>query len=236
MSSGDATSSVAGAMSAHILAQEITARNLANVATPGFKRNVAVFEAASPGEEETTPTLSGVRVDFSPSALLPTGGALDFAIEGEGFFTVATEGGLRYTRNGQFRLDENRVLVTQDGSPVLGENGEMQIPDDAGLITVSRDGELRAGDAVIGRFQITAFERPELLQQTGHCEFMDAGSANPAPAAAYAVHQGFLESSNVQPVVELVRMIASLRDYEACARSLRSIEDSASKLYAWAGA
>jgi len=237
MEVNDATGSVADSMNAHILAQEITARNLANVATPGFKRNVAVFEASSAGgDAETRPALSAVRVDLSPSSLLPTGGTLDFAIEGQGFFTVASPDGLRYTRNGQFRLNENRVLVTQNGSPVLGENGEIQIPDGTDLVTVSRDGELRAGEAVIGRFQITKFERPELLRQTGNCEFVDTGSAVPSAAASYAIHQGFLESSNVQPVVELVRMIASLRDYEACARSLRSIEDSANKLYAWARA
>jgi len=232
-----AAQSIAGAIDAYMTAQEVAARNLANVTTPGFKRNIALLEAVVPeGQDPQTPvpTLTGVRIAFGQGDLAPTYGDLDLAIQGEGFFTVDTPDGLRYTRNGRFRLDENRVLVTQDGFPVLGQDGQIQVPQTAGALVVSRSGEVRADGVPLARLRITAFENPEQLQQAGRSLFADPGAAGPVEAASYEVHQGFVERSNVQPIEELVRMIALFRDYEACVRSLSSIEDSAGKLYAWA--
>ncbi len=231
------TQAIAGAIDAYMTAQEIAARNLANATTPGFKRNIALLESVvEDGQSPDTavPTLTGVRIAFAQGDLAPTYGDLDFAIQGEGFFTISTPDGLRYTRNGRFRLDENRILATQDGFPVLGQGGEIQIPDQAEPLIVSRSGELRIGTVVVGRLQVTAFEKPELLLQAGGSQFTDSGSAGPVQAASYEVYQAFIERSNVQPIGELVRMIALFRDYEACVRSLKSIEDSASTLYAWA--
>ena len=229
------TQAVSGAMNAHIQLQEIAARNVANVDTPGFKRNIALMQAEA-GQEQTQPTIEQVEVDFSQGPLRPTNNQLDLAIRGDGFFTIGTPQGLRYTRNGQFCLNENRVLVTQNGSPVLSDNGEIRLPDTAETIRVSESGEVRVGDSMLGRLQITAFDNLQMLRQAGSGEFIDEGAAGPRPAVNARVEQGFFEASNVRPIEEMVRMLASLRDFEASARSLRSIEDTAGKLYAWARA
>ena len=233
----DGTQIVAGALDAHIRVQEIAARNVANIVTPGFKRNIALLESADGtdgGETTDTPAVTGVRLDLSQGALLPTGNALDFAIQGRGFFTVQGENGVRYTRNGNFRLDENRILVTQNGARVLGEAGEIQVPETDSDVMLTPEGVLRAGEQSVARLQITDFDHPELLRQSGSCEF-DGDSAAPKPAAGHKLYQRHLEASNVEPINELIHMMASLRDYEASARSLRAIEDSAAKLYGWAG-
>ena len=229
-----ATQTVASAMEAYVKAQEITARNVANVATPGFKRNIAMFENVA-GESEGTevPTVTQVSLDLSQGSLTPTYNALDLAVKGDGFFTVQGPDGFSYTRNGSFRLDENRILVTQQGHPVLGESGEIQIPDGGDQIVVGSSGDLSFGDVMVGKLRITTFQEPGMLRQKGSGEF-NGDQAGPQAALAADVRQGYLEASNVKPVAELVRMMSTLRDYEGSARSLKAIEDSASKLYAWA--
>ncbi len=201
------TQPVASAMEAYITAQEIAAHNIANIATPGFKRNLALVETivqeTDPDTSDEVPVVTGVGLDLSQGELRPTYNDLDLAIKGEGFFTIEGADGLRYTRNGRFKLNENRILVTQRGDAVLGEGGEIQIPETTDAISVNRSGELRAGNQVIGRLRIADFENSELLKQAGGCEFADEG-ASAKPAGSYDVHQGYLEGSNVQPIAELV--------------------------------
>lgn len=229
---GLSTDAIAGAMQNSVISQEITARNLANVNTPGFKRNIAMIESDE-YEKGGTPSVTSAGVDFSQGDMQHTSGELDCAIHGEGLFTVSGNDGLRYTRNGSFRLNENRMLVTQEGKAVLGEDGEIQIPDNSGPVSISRSGQVRAGDQVVGTLRITAFELPQMLRQVGSSEFVDQG-ALPRPAQTFKLQQGYVEGSNVNPVGELVRMMASYRNHESCARSMRAIEDAAARLYSWA--
>ena len=227
---------IAGAMDTQIMAQDVAARNIANVVTPGFKRNIALVEAmnkGSGGSNVSMPTVTGVGLDLSQGPLQPTGRDMDFGIQGEGFFSIETPDGTLYTRNGTFRLNENGVLVTQDGNPVLGESGQVQIPAGTTKLTVGSDGQLHTDSTTIGKLKIVAFDKPALLQQAGNSNYA-GDAASPKAAADFSVHQGCLEASNVDPMTELVQMMATFRDYQACARSLHSIEDSANKLYAWA--
>jgi len=227
---------VAGAMDTQIMAQEVAARNIANVVTPGFKRNIAMVESmanAQGGNATHNPVVTGIGLDMSQGALQATSNPLDLAIQGEGFFAVQTKQGVLYTRNGTFKLNGDNVLVTQDGSPVLGESGEIQIPAGQAKVTVSSDGQVMAGTATIGKLKIVAFDKPTLLQQVGNSTYA-GNAAQPRAAAAFSIQQGYVEGSNVEPVSEMVRMMSTFRDYQACARSLRSIEDSASSLYSWA--
>jgi len=231
------------AMSAYALAQEVTARNIANLMTPGFKRNVPVFRVKAGAEGETAAASSDasesevgverVAVDFSQGDLLITGNDLDVAIRGEGFFTVQGEKSTRYTRNGNFTINHNGVLSTQRGDPVLGAGGEIQVPPGTARIVIASRGIVRADGQEIGRLKIAAFENPERLEQKGAGEFIDRGAV-PRDPAEFEVRQGSLERSNVDPIGEMVRMMANMREYEACARSLKSVGESAQRLYAWA--
>ena len=230
------TQAVAGAMDMQIMAQDVAARNIANVVTPGFKRNIALVEAiagAQGGGDQNSPVVTGVGLDMSQGPLQSTSNDLDVAVQGEGFFAVQTPRGVLYTRNGTFRLNENGVLVTQDGAAVQGESGEIQIPPHAGKVTIGSDGQVIAGTGAVGKLKVVAFDKPGMLQQAGGSTYA-GDAAQPRAARAYAVHQGFVEGSNVEAVSEMVRMMSTFRDYQACARSLRSIEDSATSLYSWA--
>jgi flagellar basal-body rod protein FlgG len=227
------TEAVSAAMTVHVQIQETAARNLANAMTPGFKRNVAMVESGMKSSERGSPSGGAMRVDFSAGPVLHTGNTLDLALSGEGFFTLNGPKGTLYTRAGSFRLDHNRMLTTQEGYPLIADGGEIQVPEGAGPLAISNKGDVRAGEVVLGRLKITAFDRPAKLTQAGGACFKDLGAA-PREAAGYSVRQGFIESSNVDAMSELVRMMSTMRDYEACARSLKSIEESAGRLYSWA--
>jgi flagellar basal-body rod protein FlgF len=224
-------------MQSQMLAQDVAARNIANVATPGFKRNIALIEAmnnkGSGPSNVSTPTVTGVGLDLSQGPLQPTGNDLDLGIQGDGFFAVETPDGTLYTRNGSFRLNDNGVLVTQNGNPVLGESGQIQVPAGATKLTVGSDGQIHTDSTTVGKLKIVSFDKPGMLREAGNSNYA-GDSAAPKPAAESTVHQGCLEASNVDPMTELVQMMSTFRDYQACARSLHSIEDSATKLYTWA--
>jgi flagellar basal-body rod protein FlgG len=100
-------------------------------------------------------------------------------------------------------------------------------------VAINTNGEVNAGGTSAGKLKIVAFNKPAMLRQAGSSTYA-GDAAEPRPAAAFSVHQGYVEASNVDPVSELVRMMSTFRDYQACARSLRSIEDSANSLYSWA--
>jgi flagellar basal-body rod protein FlgG len=227
---------IAGAMDTQILAQDVAARNIANIVTPGFKRNIALVQSMNKGSgpsSVSTPAVAGIGLDLSQGQLRPTGNDLDLGVQGEGFFSIRTPEGTLYTRNGSFSLNENRTLVTQDGNAVLGDSGPIQVPAGTTKLTVGSDGQVQANSTPIGKLKIVAFDKPGALQQAGNSNYV-GDAASPRPAADYSVHQGCLEASNVDPMTELVQMLSTYRDYQACARSLHSIEDSATKLYTWA--
>lgn len=237
------TEAITAAMNMHFTMQEIFARNIANAETPGFKRvlaNVNSSAATSSGEESTAyPEISGIRLDLTQGILRLTDRKLDVAIEGDGFFTIETENGLRYTRNGRFQLDHNLNLVTQQGEIVKAKAGMLQMPSNYRKIIISATGEVIVDDSPVGEMEIVRFENEDQLTQAGNSLY-SADNAIPVkidfndPDTNPKVHQGFLESSNINPVGELVEMISSYREFEACAKSLRALEESAKLLYSWA--
>jgi len=237
------TKAITSAMNMHFTMQEILARNIANAETPGFKRvlaNVKNNAATSPDEQSAAcPEISGIRLDLAQGTLRLTDRKLDVAIEGDGFFTIETENGLRYTRNGRFQLDHNLNLVTQQGEMVKAKVGMLQMPGNFQKISISATGEVLVDGSPVGEMEIVRFENEDQLTQAGHCLY-SADNAMPVkidfndPDTNPKIRQGFLESSNINPVGELVEMIASYREFEACAKSLRALEEAAKQLYTWA--
>ncbi len=146
-------------------------------------------------------------------ALVPTGGRLDLAIEGDGFFLVQTGDGNRLTRSGNFSSNADGTLVTNDGWPVLDANeGPIFIPPDATDLAFSADGTLSTGGKPLGIIGIFDVEDPvQLRRENGVLFKADA----PIEARADSkVLQGFLEDSNVDPVSQLTRMVEVQRAYE----------------------
>lgn len=216
-------------MRAQEIRQALTASNLANVATPGYKRDVGVGESFSEiiarcgrtpvGRLGMTNGITSAYFDMSEGSISNTDCPYDFAIEGDGFFAVETGWGVRYTRAGNFRLDAESFLVTADGHRVLGEDGPIRVD---GQLVVNSDGLLYSNGREIGRLMVVVPDSPDTLTKEGGGLFAAEGEMVPAGPGQARILQGALELSNVSVVREMVDMIAGYRTYEAAQRALLS--------------
>lgn len=222
---------------------DVIANNLANVSTNGFKRGRAVFEdllyqtmrqpGAQTSQQTQVPTglqlgtgakvVSTARI-FTQGNLQKTDGALDVAINGNGFFQIQLpDGTTAYTRDGSFQRDNQGQIVTNDGYPL---QPNITIPADALSVSVSQDGIVtvtQPGTAAvteIGAIQLATFVNPSGLLSVGQNLFREtAASGAPTPNApgtngAGGLNQGYVETSNVNVAEELVTMIQTQRAYE----------------------
>lgn len=227
-----------GALVAQAQADAI-ANNLANVNTSGFKRTLlqvqsgpqmGVFlnQSAPTAGSVSAPSTSnyvgslglGAQIYDTPAVfaqggLQRTGNAFDLAIEGNGFFTVQTPGGIRYTRDGQFSLDGNGNLVTLDGYRVIGRNGPVQIPVNGGAVQVARNGDVLQGGRVVDSLRLVRFANLTAVRPEGDDLFADTGGGAAALDAQSTVHQGYLERSNANVVRSMVDLITAQRWFEA---------------------
>ena len=209
------------------LQMAVIANNIANSNTAGFKSERVTFAThlkdMGGGQKLAFVKESGIVRDPSDGPLMVTGNPFDLAIRGDAFFRVDTPQGERLTRGGQFRLDADGALVTANGYPVLGKNGLPLLiaPGDA-TITIARDGRVASESGEIGRLGLVTFDSGDELTKLGGGLY--ASDAEPIPSDDAEVVQGAIEASNVQPIVEMTRMIALLRSYQS-AQSLAEKED-----------
>lgn len=203
---------------------DIVANNVANVDTAGFKVESLISETQSKalsGGKDSGPRNvqyvldTGVARDFGQGAMTTTGAPLDVAIEGDGFFQINTDAGERYTRDGRFTVDPTGRLVTAAGHPVGGDGGaEIVIDPKKGPVTIARDGTISQGEERIGKLGVVRFASLAGLAKDGDGLYRN-GANIPAQAATDAVlHQGSVEGSNVNAVLEVTRMIEVTREYE----------------------
>ncbi len=194
------------------------AHNVANASTTGFKADGVIFAEHVKSAGANQPSISFAvanahRTDLRQGGMTQTGGTFDFAIEGDGFFQVETEAGLRLSRSGAFFATAGGELVTADGNRVLDSGGApIFVPADAGKIALASDGTLSVDGnplAQLGIFMPT--EGSTLIREQGVMFIVD-GEIEPLNDPT--VLQGFLESSNVDPVSQIARMIQVQRAYE----------------------
>ncbi|MEM7522251.1 MAG: flagellar hook-basal body complex protein [Pseudomonadota bacterium] len=196
----------------------VVANNIANLSTTGFRREQAIFteivDRLDVDGGSTSQTAAKVRAtDFSQGALRQTGGDFDFAIEGDGFFQVETPDGPALTRAGGFVRAANGELATMDGRRVLDEaGGPLFFPPGAREIVVATDGTISADGQPVGRIGVVEVADPASLTRQENGLFVTDEA--PTPTADAAVFHGFVETSNVEPVRELTRMIEIQRAYE----------------------
>ncbi len=214
---------------------DVTANNVANANTTGFRADRVSFRealmAAGGADQEEQPApdslrfVSVSRIDASmeSGALRQTHGTFDLALEGDGMFSLQTEGGERYTRAGQFVADAEGVLRAQDGSAVLawadapgGDTREIVVPLTAGesgapQITVGPDGTISAGGNNLGQLAIRSFE-VDALTKEGDTRFIAEGQGEVSDAQ---VLQGYLEGSNMNAVAGMNELITVSRSFEA---------------------
>jgi flagellar basal-body rod protein FlgG len=238
---------------------DVISNNLANVGTSGFKRSRAVFEdllyqtVRQPGAQSSQQTQlptglqigAGVRPVaservFTQGNLQQTGNSLDLAINGQGFFQVALpDGTTAYTRDGSLHLDSQGQLVTSSGFPLTPA---ITIPANAQSITVGRDGTVsvaQAGSATptqVGSIQLANFVNPAGLQARGeNLAVESAASGSPSTNAPGSngvgvLSQGYIETSNVNVVEELVNMIQTQRAYEINSKAVQSSDQMLQRL------
>ena len=202
---------------------DVVANNLANISTPAFKGQTMLFKeyvAQLEGGESMSYVQEDRAVrDMTEGPMTPTGGPLDLAIHGEGYFVVNTPLGPRYTRAGSLRIDATGQIVTTDGHPIANDqNRSIVVPATSGEIIVARDGTVSTPTGSIGRLQIVRFDDDQALREVASGLF-DADAA-PQPNPEAEIVQGMIEESNVQGVVELTRMMAILRSYQSIQRML----------------
>ena len=227
----------------------VISNNLANASTVGFKRGRAVFEDLlyqnfrQAGAQSSQDTLipsgmmigTGVRTVatekvFNQGNVTQTDNQLDLAIEGQGFLQVLLpDGNLAYTRDGSLQVNDQGQLVTASGFTV---QPAITIPQDALSVTIAKDGTVSAtipgggGATTLGTIQLADFVNPAGLQPMGQNMFLESNASgaqqvsNPGLNGLGTILQGFVESSNVNVVEELVNMIETQRAYEMNSRAI----------------
>ena len=229
----------ASAMIPRLKQQEITANNIANASTPGFKKDGvflkeldAATRANLPRKSDwQTPMIDQIYTDYSQGSFDRTDDVLDLAIEGQGFFVLETpEGeGAVYTRNGDFSVSDEGFLVTNEGLRVLGDGGPIEVG--SGTVAVSETGEVSVEEGVVGRLQLVDFPDKSLLVKAGNSGFTVDDTVAPAPAAGASIRQGFLERSNINVIKEMVGMIVTLRYFEAGSKAIQAQDESLGVLF-----
>lgn len=221
----------------------VSANNLANVDTPGFKKELITFREVLmrkyPRGWRTFKEVT-VKTDFQQGPVEFTGNPLDVAIMGEGFFKVETPQGVAYTRAGNFRLDAQRRLVTPEGYPVLA-NGAPIIVDPGlakgGLITlenqrflINADGTISVDGTEVGRLDIVTFDDLSALKRRGENLFVLEGEAQEIPVENPEIRQGHLELSNADPLEEMVNLIDIQREFEAIQKTISGNDENTSRM------
>lgn len=206
----------------------IVANNIANSATTGYRQEGLVFSEyvqSIDGASSLSMGQGNVRqTSFQQGTLTQTGGTFDFAIEGDGFFLVETPAGERLTRSGAFSPNEQGDLVTMDGYRVLDAGGApVFVPPGAADIAVSSDGTISSEGDPIGQIGMVQPLNPrEMVREDGVMFRADEGYE---PAEGARVLQRFVESSNVDPVLQITRMIEVQRAYELGASFLEAEDE-----------
>ncbi|MBK8475538.1 MAG: flagellar hook-basal body protein [Opitutaceae bacterium] len=231
----------AAAMGALERWQETTANNIASSSSPGFRKREVEFSMTGAGtlpngtdSGNTTQAAqfpsSRVSVNFVPGQFVGTGRDLDVAIRGDGFFEVQTADGTRaYTRSGSFYTNNERTLVDAQGNQVLGEGGaSIQLLQEGGALAIAPDGTMSQGGRAIGKLTVQRFDDQQALVPMAGGLFA-ANGQTPRTVEQPSLMQGSLETSNVQPVEEMVNLIQISRAYEAARRVVTSRDDTMDK-------
>ena len=267
----------ASGMVAQMHKMDAISNNLANVDLTGYKRDTSVHKAFPQmllrrtgddgvykfpfGSMDTSPVVgmlgTGVELNelytvFEQGAMKETGNPFDLALDGDGFFSIQTPQGERYTRNGTFLIDNNGLLVTKDGLPVMGEKGMIHLKknnfvvDSQGRVfqnadladdprrLVSMEENDWAGMEQVDTLKIVDFDRSRYLKKQGGSLWAanrESGEPHAAPlGSSTKTIQGFLEGANVNPVTEMVQMIEVNRAYEANQKVIQSHDTMTSQL------
>lgn len=240
------------------------ANNLANVNTPAFKKDQQVFKEYLTANEKPPSVIqvpripasvesfydmqggdksfvdsAGTYTNFTQGSLKSTGNPMDVAIDGNGFFEIATPQGVRFSRLGAFKLDGNGQLVTGDGHPVLRASPEGTDPEarvfrvagEAPLV-ITDSGDVFEGQNNLGRISLVDIPNKDSISKVGSSLYEFKKNAQPEVVniANPSLKQGFVEMSNVNIVAEMTDMIATTRTFESTQKAIQAYDSMSDKL------
>jgi len=202
---------------------ELLSHNMSNANTPGFKQElIRLWGVQSPkdipNELGQVPSyFINVRSrDLTQGALHETGNDTDLALDGPGYFKVETPQGVRYTRNGQFQLNPDRQLVTQQGYLVLGKNGPITLNSIDQKFYIDLEGGIHMDNSLGDQLAVVDFPNPQALAlQGGNFYAATSESGGETTPITTKVRQGEVESSNFDPTSEVVQLVNIQRSFEA---------------------
>jgi flagellar basal-body rod protein FlgF len=225
------TAMAASGLRSRMESLDLVANNVANAATGGYKADREFYSLyvapEADGDPDTTmPVIERPWIDLSQGTLQTTGNALDVALAGSGFFTVAGPAGPLYTRNGNFRMAADGKLTTTEGYPLSGADGNPLTLAGSLPIDISADGTVRQDGNVIGQLQVVDFPGARGLRKHGTNYFrLTEPAVTPLAPAAVSVEQGKLESSNTGTAESAVRLVSIMRQFEMLQKAVSMAND-----------
>jgi len=221
--------------------QEVTADNLANINTPGFKGNKVFYHMLKENVdgEEVVKTVPKQQIDLTQGILEPTGNVFDIGIDGDGFFVVQENGQQYLTRDGRFHLDSDGYLVNSYGANVIGTSGEIQLPEyymannDGGTssqLLIAKDGTIRVDELAVDKLQLLKVDDPALLQRKGSSYFTVENTTALSEVDTGVIMQGFYEKGNVEPLNEMVDMMKNMQMFETQQKAMRTSDEILSRV------
>lgn len=222
----------AAGMKANLRSMDVIANNMANADTPGYKADSPFYRELRQAHGDLAgSTVAGLRTDFSTGSLQITENPLDMAINGQGFFTVRTPAGVGYTRNGSFNIGIGGELVTQDGYPVLDNQGQVipvvLNPNQPNQLEVSRNGEVFIDEQRIAQLNVVSFADLNQLEKLQDQIFTTNQLEQPLVNAE--VQQGAIEKSNASVMDSMMQMIEMQRLYEMNSKTIQSVMNSVNR-------
>ncbi len=205
---------------------QIVANNLANLNTTGFKRGLGFAEIL----DDETANVNRKLTDFSEGVFVETNNPLNAAISGKAYFTVKTPDGEHLTKNGDFIIDKQGFLASREGFRVMGQNGEINLQEELidknSSISITKNGEVKSDGNIINKLKIMNVEdEAKLMKAEGQRFYNDEKQYDLAEEGDYEVHQGYLESSNTNAIIEMQAMIQLQKDYEASQKMITSLDN-----------
>ena len=217
--------------------QDQIANNLANINTTGYKSSGLFMKTYQKylANDLQQPFANReikadeVYIDYSEGPMRQTKNPLDLFIKGSGFFTVMTSEGVQYTRNGNFSLSPEGLLITSDGSKVMGTDGYIRVERDI-PVSISDKGEVIQRGERKGVLKIADFQKPYKMHRCGASRFRPLLPENPElQSPGFAIRQGYLEGSNVDIIKNMVEMISAYRNFEADQKALHAQDETLDK-------
>lgn len=217
-------------------AQELTADNLANLNTPGFKGSKVFYRLmdVNLNGEVTKQTVPFQQVNLEQGVLENTGNVLDLAISGDGFFVVKEDGQELLTRDGRFQIDPDGYLVNSRGARVKGSAGEIHIPADlrsgAGSrndlqVEIAKDGAIWINGEIRDQIELVSVNDPSALQRRGNSYFSVSHPAALHRNPDGEIMQGYFEKGNVDALHELTSMMKTAQMFESQQRAMNAADE-----------